>query len=468
MANLFVSVMSIEENVVAGKIRSIRPHYCILKMRSNKIKDPILMQSQSSFSHLPPDPKAFEASRPGSLSSAKSNWLQVSRKSTTDEKVVVAPIPVARFVALVRTKPSGRNIQLPRSNSGVFVNNTSINSKVSRVNANITSHNLNKRKDSGPVITANQLEKPKISSKKSTATTLNEKRHGTRSTAIGTNPSGTLGTLNPFSSKAFAAKPSLETGDIVSKREFFPTKRSLYEECNDTLSNGVSNDINNPENVRKSSRSQISWMQEGKSNEYGASDLSHARAVYNKYAPEENHRIIDQNEDTSSPQVSSQILDHKDPDEAFNVDLISALQKQESDEEADKRKRSRILQSQVFNFEMSYSDTNKLLIATAREDDKMESNFSEVSGAPGLSRFYHLTQHNKGADTDDSHLRHDPDNLKQQNFLLHTLAVDFEELRQLSSILEQQRHSSSEGLARTVKTLEDLDQSPKRQESDSR
>ena len=360
MANLFVSVMSIEENVVAGKIRSIRPHYCILKMRSNKIKDPILMQSQSSFSHLPPDPKAFEASRPGSLSSAKSNWLQVSRKSTTDEKVVVAPIPVARFVALVRTKPSGRNIQLPRSNSGVFVNNTSINSKVSRVNANITSHNLNKRKDSGPVITANQLEKPKISSKKSTATTLNEKRHGTRSTAIGTNPSGTLGTLNPFSSKAFAAKPSLETGDIVSKREFFPTKRSLYEECNDTLSNGVSNDINNPENVRKSSRSQISWMQEGKSNEYGASDLSHARAVYNKYAPEENHRIIDQNEDTSSPQVSSQILDHKDPDEAFNVDLISALQKQESDEEADhfeNQNKDMLSEIKAFNFEKSSFDT---------------------------------------------------------------------------------------------------------------
>jgi hypothetical protein len=467
MANLFVSVMSIEENVVAGKIRSIRPHYCVLKMRSNKIKDPVLMQSQSSFSHLPPDPKALEASRPGSLSSAKSNWLQVSRKSTTDEKVVAAPIPVATFVALVRTKPSGRNIQLPRSNSGVFVNNTSINSKVSRVNANITSHHLNKRKDSGPVITANQLEKPKISSKKSTATTLNEKRAGTRSTAIGTNPSGTLGTLNPFNSKAFAAKPSLETGDIVSKREFYPTKRSLYEECNDTLSNGISNDNNHPDNVRKSSRSQISWMQEGKSNENGHSDLSHAKAVYIKYAPEENHRIIDQNEDTSSPQVTSQILDHKDPDEAFNVDLISALQKQESDEEAEKRKRSRILQSQIFNFEVSYSDTNKLLIAPAGEDDKMESNFSEVSGAPGLSRFYHLTQNNKCAETDESQLRHDPANLKQPTYILHTLAVNFEELRQLSSILEQQRHSSSEGLARTVKTLEDLDQSPKRLESDS-
>jgi hypothetical protein len=329
-------------------------------MRSNKIKDPILMQSQSSFSHLPPDPKAAEASRPGSLSSAKSNWLQVSRKSTTDEKVVVAPIPVATFMALVRTKPSGRNIQLPRSNSGIFVNNTSINSKVSRVNANFTSQNLNRRKDSGPVVTANQLERPKISSKKSTATTLYEKRPGTRSTAIGTNPSGTLGTLTPFNNKAFAAKPSLETGDIVSRREFYPTKRSLYEECNDTLSNGISNDNNHGENVRKSSRSQISWMQEGKSQEHGASDLSHAKAVYQKYAPEEDHRILDQNEDTSSPQVTSQLLDHKDPDEAFNVDLISALQKQESDEEADNpQNQNKDLLSDIkaFNFEKSSFDT---------------------------------------------------------------------------------------------------------------
>lgn len=471
MASLNASLNHFDEGVTVGKIRSIRPHFEVFKMHLYRVKDPYLNKSVSSFSYLPHDPRHEEQSKQGSVTSAKSNLLQVSSKSTIEENVVAGFIPVYRYDALARTKPMGRHVQMPRSYSGLFNNNTSIYTSNSKPHINIFPHPIPHQPEPSKHTLDAAAAVEKISNKvtptkKPTLTGQQQKRVATRSTAVGTGlttgvgtgPNGTLGALVPYNNKAFAARPSLETGYIILAARDTEGRRSLLEECNDTVSNGVSDNNNNLgdnlSNLRKpSSRSQLSFMQDGKSNDNPGTDLSQARAVYMKYAPDEQRRIMDINEETSSPKVDSHIRDLRDPDEAFNVDLISAQQIQESDKRFESR--SKDMKMPQFNFENSLSDSGKLGV---QEDDRLGSNYSDILQGHRLSRFSRLSNVEVTAGKNSyisQHLAHNSMNSQKENEQIrnHTLAINFEELRQLSEVLERQQQSSSDGNERSINSL---------------
>jgi hypothetical protein len=332
MRGLETCRLSLDEGVFASRIKSIHPHFRSFSCRSNKITDPGRLssfvtireedsggrQKQSNMASLDYLPSNLQI--PNSALALKQPFLLGLNPSGVDEEVVVNPVFHSNsHVALLRMKPR------------VAFQSTLVrkSSKKSSAGSNISLAKLFNEQAGNeqqyPQSSAQVDSKPKLVSKKSTTVTLAEGRFGSmtnRGRGQGSTP-----TANNIDKEKLQITSGLPSG--------IRDKNVWQEECMESYSAILSGDQQG-EGSRKTP-DRFSGRAEGTSSNSPAKKTSSPSNEIRRdlHSPLQKKRLKD---NFMEPWIQSNfIIEEIDPDEAFNMDVLSQRRQENHSAESSQR-----------------------------------------------------------------------------------------------------------------------------------